>query len=96
MTAGLLEEVRGLKARGLLAGPVTKAIGYGELAEYLEGLVSLEDAVSAVVKRSRHLAKRQMAWFKKEENINWFAIEKEAWKDDAIEFIQRWPSQAAG
>jgi len=94
MAAGLLEEVRELSRRGLLSGPVSKAIGYGELAEYVRGLVSLEDAVSAVKLRSRHLAKRQTAWFKKEDDINWFEIEKEAWKNDALEFIERWLPQA--
>ena len=94
MAAGFLEEVRELSRRGCLSGPVSKAIGYGELAGYIGGLMSLEDAVSAVKLRSRHLAKRQTAWFKKEDDINWFEIEKEAWKNDAIEFIERWLSQA--
>jgi len=96
MAAGFLEEVRGLEARGCLTGPVRKAIGYGELAAHLKGLVGLERAVSAIKLRSRHLAKRQLAWFTKEKHIQWFNVEKEAWKYDAMEFIERWPSQAAG
>jgi tRNA dimethylallyltransferase len=94
MAAGFLEEVRELSRRECLSGPVSKAIGYGELAAHLEGLVSLEDAVSAIKLRSRHLAKRQTAWFKKEDDIDWFEIEKEAWEDDAIKFIERRLSQA--
>jgi tRNA dimethylallyltransferase len=94
MAAGLLEEVRGLWERGLLQGPVRKAIGYGELARHLEGFLGLDEAVEAVRLRSRHLAKRQMAWFNKEKEIDWFTIEKEAWQNDAIQFIQRWLSEA--
>jgi tRNA dimethylallyltransferase len=94
MAAGLLEEVRGLWERGLLHGPARKAIGYGELARHLEGCWGLDEAVDAIRLRSRHLAKRQMAWFKKEKEIDWFTIDKEAWKNDAIQFIQRWLSEA--
>ena len=96
MAMGLLEEVRGLWGRGALEGPVRKAIGYGELARHLEGCLGLDEAVDAIRLRSRHLAKRQMAWFKKEKQIDWFTIEKEAWKNDAIQFIQRWLSEASG
>lgn len=94
MAAGLLDEVRALHRRGVLTGPVRKAIGYGELARHLEGCWGLEEAVAAIRLRSRHLAKRQMAWFKKEKQIDWFTIEKEAWQNDAIQFIQRWLSEA--
>ena len=89
MEAGLLEEVQGLLDRGCLAGPVKKAIGYGELADYVKGLTSLDDAVRRIKLRSRHLAKRQLAWFKREEGIQWHSVDKEAWQNDAMEFIQR-------
>ena len=96
MDAGLLEEVRGLLDRGCLAGPVAKAIGYGELADYLQGLTSLDDAVERIKLRSRHLAKRQLAWFKREEGIHWYSVDKEAWQNDAMEFIQRQLQKAPG
>jgi tRNA dimethylallyltransferase len=89
MRAGLLDEVKRLRERGVLTGPVAKAIGYGELAASLEGLASIEEAVARIKLRSRHLAKRQLAWFKKEEGIQWHSVDKEAWQDDAMEFIQR-------
>lgn len=90
MSAGLLAEVRGLHAAGMLAGPVRKAIGYGELAHHLEGLISLEGAVARIKLRSRHLAKRQLAWFRREKGISWYRLDKEAWKNESMEFIERW------
>ncbi len=94
MRRGLLEEVRELHASGVLVGPVRKAIGYMELAGFLEGLFSLDEAVSQIKLHSRRLAKRQLAWFRKETDIKWFEIDKEAWKDDAMEFIKRWDEKA--
>jgi tRNA dimethylallyltransferase len=93
MAEGLLEEVRGLLSSGVLSGPVRKAIGYGELAAHLEGFSNLDEAVNRIKLRSRRLAKRQLAWFKNERAITWYDIDKEAWKNDAIQFIQRWLSK---
>ena len=94
MEAGLLEEVRQLHSSGQLTGPARKAIGYGELADYLEGLMTLESAVARIQLRSRRLVKRQLTWFRREDGILWFSVDKEAWKNDAMEFIKRWHSEA--
>lgn len=94
MAAGLLEEVRRLKAAGHLAGPASKAIGYGELTAHLEGSMGLEEAVRRIKQRSRNLAKRQQAWFKREDAIQWFEIQEEEWRDDALELIQLWREKA--
>ncbi len=91
---GLLEEVERLLRAGLLKGPARKAIGYGELADHLEGRCSLGEAVERVKLRSRHLAKRQITWFGKEMGLQWYSIGKEAWSNDAIQFIQRWHEKA--
>ena len=91
MAAGLLREVEGLHRSGRLRGPARKAIGYGELAEYLEDSCTLGEAVARIKLRSRHLAKRQMTWFRKEIGVKWYYIDtREAWKNDAMEFIERW------
>lgn len=89
MARGLLEEVRRLREEGRIMGSVSKAIGYGELADHLGGLTTLEEAIAKIKLRSRHLAKRQWTWFKREDKIHWFDIEREAWKNDAMEFIKR-------
>ena len=70
---GLLDEVRGLADRGfsewLTAG---QAIGYAEMVRHLHGELSLDEAVAQTVKRTKALARRQIAWFKKDPRIRWF------------------------
>ncbi len=84
MEMGLLEEVRGLyEARELNA---LQTVGYKELFEYLEGKQSLDQAVVEIKKNTRRFAKRQETWFRKDEEINWFAFDAEV--RDIIEFIE--------
>ena len=75
LAAGWLKEVEALVARGL-GGWLTasRAIGYAELARHLVGELSLEDAVQQTVKRTRALARRQMAWFRRDPRIRWFDV----------------------
>jgi tRNA dimethylallyltransferase len=70
---GLLDEVRTLVARGLGGWfTSTQAIGYAEFARHLHGRMSLGDAVERTVKRTRNLARRQLAWFRRDPRIRWF------------------------
>ena len=70
---GLLEEVRGLVRRGLGAWLTSsQAIGYAEFARHLAGDLSLEDAIAATVKRTKALARRQMAFLRRDPRIRWF------------------------
>jgi tRNA dimethylallyltransferase len=70
---GFVDEVRSLVGRGL-GGWLTasQAIGYAEMARYLEGDITLEDAVASTVRRTRALARRQLAWFRRDPRIRWF------------------------
>ncbi|HZG88562.1 tRNA (adenosine(37)-N6)-dimethylallyltransferase MiaA [Paenibacillus sp.] len=69
---GLLEEVRSLLERGYdRALPSMQAIGYKELAAYLEGELSYEAAVELLKKNTRHFAKRQLSWFRTMPQIHW-------------------------
>ncbi|HEV7610114.1 MAG TPA: tRNA (adenosine(37)-N6)-dimethylallyltransferase MiaA [Steroidobacteraceae bacterium] len=71
MAAGLLDEVRGLFARGDLTTehPAIRAVGYRQLWSYLAGGYSLEIAVARAVAATRQLAKRQMTWLRSMPNI---------------------------
>jgi tRNA dimethylallyltransferase len=70
--AGLLDEVRGLIDRGLGAWLTSsRAIGYAEMAAHLEGRLSLDEAVAATERRTTNLARRQMAWFRRDPRIRW-------------------------
>jgi tRNA dimethylallyltransferase len=73
LAAGWLDEVEKLLVGGF-GGWLTsaQAIGYAELAHHLEDGLSLEDAVQQTVKRTRNLARRQMAWFRRDPRIRWF------------------------
>ena len=84
LDAGWLEEVEKLIAGGF-GGWLTssKAIGYAELARHLAGELGLEDAVRQTVKRTRHLARRQMAWFRRDPRIRWF----DAGADGALSLV---------
>jgi tRNA dimethylallyltransferase len=69
MDSGLLEEVKELLPyRDLNA---LRTVGYTELFDHLDGKLSLEQAVDAIKKNTRHYAKRQMTWFKKDDSIRW-------------------------
>ena len=76
---GLLDEVRRLLTGGL-GGWITarQAIGYAEMARHLEGELSLQEAVALTVKRTKALARRQMAWFRRNPAIHWVANKQEA------------------
>jgi tRNA dimethylallyltransferase len=73
LAAGWLDEVRGLLARGYTPDlPSFSAIGYPELAEHLQGRLSLEDAVSAIRSGTRAFVRRQATWFKPgDASIRW-------------------------
>jgi tRNA dimethylallyltransferase len=70
---GLAEEVRGLLGRGLERFLTSsQAIGYLEMARHLQGTISLEEAVHRTIRRTKALARRQMAWFRRDPRITWF------------------------
>ena len=72
---GLLHEVQGLVRRGLEGWlTASQAIGYAEFARHLDGTVSLEEALARTVKRTKALARRQLAWFRRDPRIRWFPV----------------------
>jgi tRNA dimethylallyltransferase len=78
LQAGFLAEVRSLMARGFGEWLTsTQAIGYAEMAAHLEGRLTCEQAVDGTVKRTKALARRQMAWFRKDPRIRWFEAGEE-------------------
>ncbi len=67
--AGLVEEVRTLEPQKSLNALQT--VGYRELFKYFEGDWTLDFAISEIKKNTRRFAKRQLTWFKKNENTIW-------------------------
>ncbi|MBQ5916104.1 MAG: tRNA (adenosine(37)-N6)-dimethylallyltransferase MiaA [Lachnospiraceae bacterium] len=70
--AGLEEEVKQLKAMGCTRDMVSmQGLGYKEILDYLNGELSLEEAVYILKRDTRHFAKRQLTWFKREKDVTW-------------------------
>lgn len=71
IAAGLVDEVQSLLPYRQLNALQT--VGYAELFEYLDGKISLEKAIEQIKTNTRQYAKRQLTWFRKDEEIKWFA-----------------------
>ena len=76
--AGLVEETRGLLARGYdeTLGSM-KALGYRQMTGYLKGRYGWEEAVRRLQRDTRHFAKRQVTWFRSDPTVTWLRIEEE-------------------
>jgi tRNA dimethylallyltransferase len=73
LTRGLVDEVRTLLDHGAgRMATASQAIGYLEVAEHLAGRLTLAEARELMVRRTRALARRQMAWFRRDPRIRWF------------------------
>ncbi|MFT3749731.1 MAG: tRNA (adenosine(37)-N6)-dimethylallyltransferase MiaA [Agriterribacter sp.] len=83
MEAGLAEEVKSLDDHRYINALQT--VGYKELFEYMDGKVSLEKAVDNIKQNTRHYAKRQMTWFRRDEDIKWSGTNA----NDHIRFITK-------
>ena len=70
---GLLEEVRGLVACGFhLDLKPLRSVGYRQMGQVLRGSQSMEAALEEMKQETRHLAKRQLTWFRRDKEIRWF------------------------
>lgn len=75
---GLVEEVRGLMDRGYsLDLKPLQSVGYRHMGLYLSGAMSLEEALALMQRDTRHLAKRQLTWFRADKEIRWFHPERD-------------------
>ena len=85
MEEGLLEEVRYLKERGVKReSTAMQGLGYKELYAYLDGECTLEEAVRIIKRDTRHFAKRQLTWFKRERDVIWADKPVIGQSDDAV------------
>ncbi|MEF9839787.1 MAG: tRNA (adenosine(37)-N6)-dimethylallyltransferase MiaA [Lachnospiraceae bacterium] len=88
MKQGLLEEVKSLKAKGYTKDMVAmQGLGYKELLSYLDGTYTLEEAVTVLKRDTRHFAKRQLTWFKRERNVIWIDKSQYQYVDEDIERV---------
>ncbi len=83
---GLEEEVRRLQEMGFQKNMVSmQGLGYKEMLDYLEGSCSLDEAVYRIKRDTRHFAKRQLTWFRRERDVIW--IEKGTFQYDAQKIL---------
>ncbi len=88
MEDGLLEEVRALQKRGLRADAVSmQGLGYKELLAFLDGAYDLERAVYLIKRNTRHFAKRQLTWFKREKDVIWVDRSRFADEEEILRFL---------
>lgn len=70
---GLVDEVKKLKDMGCHKEMVSmQGLGYKEILAYLDGEMSLEQAIYVIKRETRHFAKRQLTWFRRERDVIWF------------------------
>lgn len=74
LEAGLVDEVKKLKEMGCTRSHVSmQGLGYKEILEYLDGECTLEEAVYRLKRDTRHFAKRQLTWFRREKDVVWIS-----------------------
>ena len=70
---GLVEEVKKLKDMGYHREMVSmQGLGYKEILDYLDGKMTLDEAIYIIKRETRHFAKRQLTWFRREKDVIWF------------------------
>ncbi len=94
MCAGLLDEVKRLRDAGCTRDMVSmQGLGYKELLDYLAGDDSLEEAIRILKRDTRHFAKRQLTWFRRERDVIWldkdrFAYDEERLLDYMLDYLK--------
>lgn len=87
---GLIEEVQKLLDYGCTPDMISmQGIGYKEIIPYLKGESSLEDAVYILKRDTRHFAKRQLTWFRREKEVTWVDKTTFLSEDEILQFMMK-------
>ena len=82
---GLVREVQSLKEKGYTRDMVSmQGLGYKEMLDYLDNKCSLEEAVEIIKRDTRHFAKRQITWFKRESDVTWIDKKEYEYNEERI------------
>ena len=88
---GLFREVENLLEMGLAEEDISmKGIGYKEIIGFFDGLYDWDEAIRLIKQNSRHLAKRQLTWFRRYKDMKWFNISDYQSDEEAIGDILTW------
>ncbi len=88
LEAGLLDEVNKLKEMGYTQDMVAmKGLGYKEILDYLGGEISQDEAIYRIKRDTRHFAKRQLTWFRRERDVTWVELDGRAFDEVLDEML---------
>jgi tRNA dimethylallyltransferase len=86
--AGLLDEVKALAALGYTRDLVSmQGLGYKEILAYLDGETTFEEAIDVLKRDTRHFAKRQLTWFKREKEVIWVNKEDFTFDEEILAYL---------
>ncbi len=82
---GLVDEVKALKEKGYTKNMVSmQGLGYKEILDYLDDVCTLDEAIYTIKRDTRHFAKRQITWFKRERDVIWINKDEFDYDESAI------------
>lgn len=85
---GLVDEVKALKNRGLTRNNISMlGLGYKEILDYLDGKTSLDEAVYIIKRDTRHFAKKQLTWFRREKEVTMINKDNYSGEDEILSFM---------
>ena len=85
---GLVEEVQKLLDMGCTRDMVSmQGLGYKEIIDYLQGNIPLEEAVYIIKRDTRHFAKRQLTWFRRERDVRWVNKSDFTSEEDILKYM---------
>lgn len=88
LAQGLIEEVKTLRAQGCTRDLVSmQGLGYKEILDYLDGVLPLDEAVRILKRDTRHFAKRQLTWFRRERDVIW--LDKNQYHRDTAQLLEK-------
>ena len=97
MEQGLLEEVTKLYKMGIPGDSTAmQGIGYKQIYGHLEGKYSLDEAVRLIKRDTRHFAKRQLTWFRREKGVYWVDLDRFADRKELWDYMQETAQKALG
>jgi len=88
LEAGLVDEVKTLKDVGYTRDMVAmQGLGYKEILDYLAGEITLDEAVYRIKRDTRHFAKRQLTWFRRERDVTWVELDGQKQEEVFVEIL---------
>jgi len=89
LEAGLIEEVKALVEKGYKDWPLLQSVGYKQVLQYFDGELSESELSSEITLRTVQLSKRQMTWFQRDKEIQWFDLSQPGVRKEALDHLYK-------